>query len=495
MARDFTDQELSRRKKLSDLQEQGKDPYVIQKFIRNYNSQTYIQEFSKFTKEELHENTTKILIAGRVMAIRQTFGVIKDFFGKVQFYVGKKSVSEEVWNTFDKSLDLGDIVGIEGTPMKTNTGEVTVKVVNLTILSKALKPLPEKFHGLTDDEERIRKRYLDLIMNEESSKTFITCSKIKNIWRELLDNQGFFEVDTGTLQPIYGGAAAKPFKTFYNSLHKDVFLRVAPELYLKKLIVGGFEKVYEFAKNFRNEGLDTTHSPEFTGFELYWAYVSLTEIMDLTEEIFHITAKKLGITKLTWRGYEIDISKPFKKISMVDAIKEGSKGEIDFTKIKTNEEAIKLAQEHGIELEKHQKTIGHIIAMFFEKYGEPICIEPTFVHTHPYETSPLAKKNPNQKGFTDRFELFICQKEFANAFSELNDPIDQLERFEAQVEESKSGASESYNDEVDWSFIDALEYGMPPTGGLGIGFDRFCMLFNQAETIRDVILFPILKDK
>jgi lysyl-tRNA synthetase class 2 len=441
MERQFNDQELAKREKLKKMVNEGNDPFLVQKFSRNYNSQSFKNEFDVFSKEELHENATKILIAGRVMAIRQTFGVLKDFYGKVQFYINKKTISPKVWQIFDTYLDVGDIIGIEGKPMKTNSGEVTVRVDDMIILSKSLKPLPEKFHGLVDEEEKRRKRHLDLLMNENSVQTFVIRSKLTQCVRQLLINKGFFEVDTPILQPQYGGAAAKPFSTHFNALDKNVFLRIAPELYLKRLIVGGFEKVFEFSRNFRNEGIDTTHNPEFTVLEHYSAYDSLEEVMDLTEEIYHECAKMLNKDVYKFRGFDIDLSKPFRKISMVDLIKEAIG--IDFNTIKSDEQAIELAKQHHIDLEEHQKKLGHIIALFFEKYGEPLCIQPTFVHTHPVATSPLTKRNPNNPNFVDRFELFIAQKEAANAYSELNNPIEQLQRFEEQLLDKAKGNSEN----------------------------------------------------
>jgi len=499
MERKFTDQETIRREKLKKLQESNKDPFVITKFIRNYNSQSFKEEFERYTKEELHDNKTEVLIAGRLMLVRQTFGVVKDFFGKFQIYVNKKTVSAELWELFSKTLDIGDIIGIKGRPMKTNTGEVTVNVDDITLLSKSLKVLPEKFHGLTDEEARARQRYVDLIVNEESLDTFVKRSKLSSVWRKYLTEQGFLEVDTPVLQPIYGGAAAKPFTTHHNALDRQYFLRIAPELPLKKLIVGGFEKVFEFSRNFRNEGMDATHNPEFTGFELYWAYVSLDEIMDITETLFRISAKSLNKEVYKFRGFDIDLSKPFRRVTMVDCIKEATKnnplGQVDFTTVKSNEEAEELAKKHGITLEGHQHVLGHIITLFFEKYGEETCVQPTFVHTYPSEVSPLTKKNRNDPRFTDRFELFIGQKEFANAYSELNDPIDQLSRFEDQMKEKELGASEDWASEIDMDFINAMEYGLPPTGGLGIGFDRFCMLLTEHDSMRDILLFPHMKDE
>lgn len=492
MSRIFNEQETIKRKKLENLRSKDIDPFKIQKFERNFNSLTFKNEYSKFSKEELHENNDKILLAGRVMAIRQTFGLIKDFFGTIQFYIPKKTIAQNIWELFSEHLDLGDIIGIEGTPMKTNTGELTIKVISLVILSKSLKPLPEKFHGLTNEEERSRRRYVDLFVNEESMQTFVMRSKIITEIRNFMNNEGFFEVETPVLQPILGGASAKPFITHHNVLKRNFYLRVAPELHLKRLIVGGFEKVYEIGRVFRNEGMDTTHNPEFTTIEVYWAYVSMLEIMDLTEQIFKHVAKKINKTIVLWRGVEIDLEKPFLRKNMVDFIKEETG--VDFNKdINTNEEAIAIANKFNIQLMEHQKNRGHIINLFFEEFCEKKCLQPTFVYGHPVEVSPLAKRNLKDPRYTDRFELFVAQKELANAFSELNDPIDQFERFEEQLKEKDKGNDEA--NEMDIDFIEAMEYGLPPTGGLGIGIDRLAMMFSGTESIRNVLLFPHMKDE
>ncbi|MDR0857314.1 MAG: lysine--tRNA ligase [Mycoplasmataceae bacterium] len=491
MANEYNEQELVKRSKLKALREKGIDPFLTQKFIRNYDSESYKDAYSKYTKEELHENTDQIIVAGRIMAIRQTFGVIKDFTGKVQFYINKKTIDPETWELFNDYIDIGDIVGIEGTPMKTNTGEITVKVKKLILLSKSLKPLPEKFHGLVDEEERARRRYVDLFMNDESLKTFVTRSKIMTQIRNYMDSNGFFEVETPVLQPVLGGASARPFVTHHNTLDRNYYLRIAPELALKKLIVGGFEKVYEIGRVFRNEGMDATHNPEFTTIEAYQAYVSMEEIMTLTENIIRNVAESLNQLKFTYKGVELDFSKPFIKKNMVDFIKEETG--VDFNEIQDDAGAIKVAKEHKISLQGHQQNRGHIINAFFEEYCEKKCLEPTFVYGHPVEVSPLAKKNQKDPRYTDRFELFILGKEYANAFSELNDPIDQKERFESQLKEKDLGNEEA--SEMDDDFIEALEYGLPPTGGLGIGLDRLAMLFTNNETIRNVLLFPHMRDE
>ncbi|MDR0674958.1 MAG: lysine--tRNA ligase [Mycoplasmataceae bacterium] len=490
MERKLNDQEINRRNKLKRLEKEKKNPFEIVKFSRNFNTLSLKKQFDKFSKEELHDNITKILLAGRIVAIRQTFLVLKDFYGKIQLYVNRKAFPN-LFEMLETDIDIGDIIGVEGTPMKTNTGELTVKVANLTLLSKSLKPLPEKWHGLQDEEARARHRYVDLIMNEESLQTFITRSIILKELRNFMDNRGYFEVETPVLHPILGGAAARPFKTHHNALNREYYLRVATELPLKKLIIGGFEKVYEIGRIFRNEGMDATHNPEFTTIETYEAYISMWEVMDLVQDVFKHLATKLNKLILTYKGTTIDFTKPFKRISMIEVIKENSG--VDFNKITQNIDALKIAKEHNLELAPHQNTRGHIINAFFETYGEKTCIQPTFVYDYPIEISPLAKKYPQKQNMTQRFELFICGKEFANAFSELNDPIDQQERFENQLNERALGNTEA--NEMDWDFINALEYGMPPTGGLGIGIDRLVMLFTNQDTIRNVLLFPHMRDE
>lgn len=486
----LTDQELARRQKLTRLIEKNLNPYVHERFERNFNSNSFKEKYQNFSKEELHENNDEIRIAGRVMALRQTFGKIQDFYGNVQFYLNRKAVSPELFKTFDKLLDIGDIIGIIGSPMKTNTGELTINIKDFVILSKALKPLPEKFHGLQDEETRSRQRYLDLMMNRESLNTFVTRSKIVSYIREYLNNKGYIEVETPVLQSILGGAAARPFITHHNTLDQEYYLRIATEIALKKLVVGGFEKVYEIGRIFRNEGMDSTHNPEFTSLEAYAAYLSMEDIMDEVENIFKYVANKLNLNQITYKGVNIDFTKPFKRINMVDLIK--AETGIDFNKITDLKEAQKLAKEHEIEVLKHQNSIGHIVNLFFEKYGECKCLEPTFVYGHPIEVSPLSKIDPKDNRYTKRFELFIATKEYANAFSELNDPIDQYERFKKQLDEKELGNDEA--NEMDYDFITALEYGLAPTGGLGIGIDRMAMLFTNKESIRDVLLFPHLRE-
>lgn len=490
MDRKFNEQELIRRATLKNLQDKKMNPYEVESVNRTSTLKAFAEKYEKYTKDELHDmKHDNEILAGRIMSNRQTFYNIKDFSGIGQIYINKKE-RPDVFE-YAKNIDIGDIVAVEGKPMKTNTGQVSLDVHKIYIISKALKVLPEKFHGLNDEELRSRHRYVDLIVNQDSMSTFIMRSQIIKILRNYMDSLGYFEVETPVLQPILGGAAARPFITHHNALDREFYLRIATELPLKKLIVGGFEKVYEIGRIFRNEGMDATHNPEFTSMEAYTAYANMEDTMDLVENIFKNIAKELNIFKVKYRGYDIDLSKPFKKIHMVDFVKQETG--IDFRKITDLNEAKKLAKEHHIELEKHQETIGHIINLFYEKYCEDKCIEPTFVHGHPTDVSPLAKIDYTDTRFTKRFELFIGQKEFANAFAELNDPIDQYERFENQLKEAALGNDEA--NEMDMDFIEALEYGLPPTGGLGIGIDRLVMLFTGNDSIRNVLLFPHMKDK
>jgi len=413
---------------------------------------------------------------------------IQDKFGNIQIYISISDVGESEYELY-KACDLGDIIDITGWVCKTNTGALTVHATKYTHLVKALKPLPEKFHGLTDVEERYRRRYVDLIMNEESKKVAFTRPKIIRCIQNFMDNRGFTEVETPILTSLLTGASARPFKTHHNTQDMDMFLRIALELPLKRLLVGGMEAVYEIGRTFRNEGMDPKHNPEFTLMEAYLAYSDLEGMMEMTEAMYQEIAKMVGKMTYNWGGYEINLEGPWKRISMTDAIKEATG--IDFKSITTDEEAIKLAEEHHIEMEEHQKNYGHIINLFFEKYVEETLIQPTFLYGHPVEISPLTKKNPEDPRFVDRFELFIGGKEFANAYTELNDPIDQLERFEEQIKERDLGNDEA--NDIDMDFIEALEYGMPPAGGIGYGIDRLCMLFTESETIREVILFPTMK--
>ena len=420
---------------------------------------------------------------------KASFVSIKDKTGPMQVYISINDVGEDTYNLF-KTADLGDIVGVRGKVMKTRTGEVTVKCLEYTHLVKALKPLPEKFHGLTDKEERYRRRYVDLIMNEDSKNIAFLRPKIIKCIREFMDGEGFTEVETPILTSLLTGASARPFITHHNTQDLDMYLRIALELPLKRLLVGGMEAVYEIGRVFRNEGMDLKHNPEFTLMEAYLAYSNLEGMMDLTEKMYQTIARKV-FNKMTYNfsGYEINLEGPWKRVSMTDAIKEQTG--IDFKKEMTVEEALKLAEEHDIEVQEHERSVGHIINLFFEKYVEETLIQPTFLYGHPIEISPLTKKNPDDPRFVDRFELFIAGKEFANAYTELNDPIDQLERFEEQLKERDLGNDEA--NDIDMDFVEALEYGMPPAGGIGYGIDRLCMLFLEQDSIRDVLLFPLMK--
>ncbi|WP_027123896.1 lysine--tRNA ligase [Mycoplasmoides pirum] len=489
MQEKLSDQEKVRLSKLEELQKNNLNPYEVVKVERTHNSQTFKLQYEKYNKEELHNNKDKIILAGRVVGIRHTFILIQDFFGKIQLYLNKNN-QPDLFEYFNNYLDLGDIVSAIGTPMKTNTNELTLNITSLKIISKSLKTPPEKFHGLTDEEDRARKRYLDLTYNSKSMETFLMRSKIVRLMREYLDSVDFYEVETPILQSILGGANARPFITHHNTLKRDFYLRIATEIPLKKLIVGGFDKVYEIGRIFRNEGMDSTHNPEFTSMELYMAYEDMVAVMNITEDIIHFISNKLNINQITFNDKTIDISKPFKKISMVDLIKEHTG--IDFNNVTSDEEAIEIAKKHNVHFENHQNTYGHIVNLFFEEFCESKLIEPTFVTTYPVDVSPLAKLDYSNKRFTERFELFIFGKEFANGYSELNDPIDQKQRFENQVLEKQKGNDEAV--EIDYEFLEALEYALPPTGGLGIGVDRLVMLFTQNVSIRDVLLFPHMRD-
>ena len=488
----LTEQERVRRQKMQDLKDMGIDPFGSA-YKRTTTSGKIIAQYEDKTKEELQELDVHVKIAGRIMTKRRQgkagFMHIQDVDGQIQIYVRKDVVGEEQYEIFKKN-DLGDIVGIEGTIMKTDHGQLSVRAQVYTHLSKALRPLPEKYHGLTDVEERFRRRYVDLIMNSEAKHIAITRPKIIRAVQEYLDGQGLMEVETPVLQPILGGAAARPFVTHHNTLNMPFYLRIATELPLKRLIVGGLEGVYEIGRLFRNEGMDATHNPEFTTVEAYVAYSDLHGMMDLIEGLFdHVANKVLGTTDITYQGQEISLKAPFKRITMCDAIKE--KTGIDFKQVTSYEEACQLAKEHDIEVEKIHNSIGHIIQLFFDKYVEETIVQPTFVYEYPIEISPLAKKNNEDPRFTDRYELFICGHEYANAFSELNDPIDQRERFEKQLELRDLGDEEA--NEMDVDYVEALEYGMPPTGGVGLGIDRFVMLLTDQRTIREVLLFPTMK--
>lgn len=492
---ELNDQMKVRREKMEELREKGISPFG-KKFIRTTDSGELHQNFDADSKEDLEAKALTAMIAGRMMTKRGKgkvgFANLQDREGQIQIYVRKDIVGEENYDIFKKS-DLGDILGVEGDVMKTDTGEVTVKATRLTHLSKALRPLPEKWHGLTDTETRYRKRYLDLISNHESLERFRMRSNIISSVRKYLDDRGYLKVETPVLENQAGGASAKPFTTHHNALDIDMTLRIATELHLKRLIVGGMEKVYEIGRDFRNEGMDNTHNPEFTMLECYEAYSDLRDIMNLTEGIFKSAALSVASStvveiELSGKKTSIDLSKNFKRLHMVDAIKE--KIGIDFRKQMTFEEAVNIAVNHGIEVQRHF-TIGHIINEFFEKFVEETLIQPTFIFGHPKEITPLAKMSKEDPRFTERFELFIGGHEYANAYSELNDPIDQLERFKNQARDKELGDEEATG--IDYDYVEALEYGMPPTGGLGIGIDRLVMLLTNTTTIRDVLLFPTMK--
>lgn len=492
MARILTEQETFRRAKLDKIREMNIDPFG-QRFQRTDTSKTIKEKANGFSKEELLEKKINVITAGRIVLIRvmgkASFFTIQDQEGRVQGYIRKDDVGEEAYELF-KTADLGDIVGMEGFLMLTNSGEISVHLTKYTHLVKSLKPLPEKFHGLTDVEERYRRRYVDLIVNEESKRIAITRPRIIRAIQGFLDKQGYVEVETSMLNSVLGGASARPFVTHHNTLDRDFYLRIATELPLKRLLVGGIEKVYEIGRLFRNEGMDSKHNPEFTTIEAYEAYADIEDMFNLCENLFrHVATTVIGTNKLPWGNVVIDVEKPFKRVHMVDLIKEQTG--IDFFKEMTFEQAAKLAKEHDIYVEKHYTDVGHIINEFFEKYGEPVLVQPTFVYGHPFAISPLAKKSKDPR-FTERFELFINGSEFANAFTELNDPIDQRERFEAQIKAKELGDAEASENDED--FLDALEYGMPPAGGIGIGIDRLVMLMTNQTSIREVILFPTMRD-
>ncbi len=492
--REFTDQEIVRREKAAKIKELGLDPYG-QRFDRTDFASDIKEKFQDIPHDDFENRNDIVTIAGRIMFIRKmgkaSFFSIQDKTGKMQVYISINDVGEDVYTLF-KSADIGDIVGVTGKIMKTQTGEITVKCQEYTHLVKALRPLPEKFHGLTDIEERYRRRYVDLIMNEESKRVAFMRPKIIRCIQNYLDGLGFTEVETPILTTLLTGASARPFITHHNTQDIDMYLRIALELNLKRLLVGGMEAVYEIGRTFRNEGMDPQHNPEFTLMEAYLAYSDLEGMMDLTENMYQKIANDVcGKTTFKYLGYDIDLSGKWKRISMVDAIKEVTG--IDFKQEMSVEDAIALANEHHIEVQDHEHTVGHIINLFFEKYVEETLIQPTFLYGHPVEISPLTKKNPEDPRFVDRFELFIAGKECANAYTELNDPIDQLERFEAQLKEKDLGNEEA--NDIDYDFVEALEYGMPPAGGIGYGIDRLVMLFTESESIRDVLLFPTMKEK
>ncbi|MFS0784836.1 lysine--tRNA ligase [Shouchella sp. 1P09AA] len=482
-----------RKDKLNQLYDQGIDPFGG-KFERTHTSQQVVEQFDAFSKEELENKDEKVVLAGRLMTKRGKgkagFAHIQDLTGQIQIYVRQDAIGEESYDLF-KSLDIGDMVGVVGGPFKTNVGEMSVKVTELTLLGKSLRPLPDKYHGLKDVEQRYRQRYLDLITSPESRNTFITRSKIIQVMRRYLDDQGFLEVETPMMHSIPGGASARPFVTHHNTLDMELYMRIAIELHLKRLIVGGLEKVYEIGRVFRNEGVSTRHNPEFTMIELYEAYADYQDIMKLTEGVIaHIAKEVLGTTTVQYGEYEVNLASGWTRVHMVDAVKE--KTGVDFWKEMSDEEARSLAKEHGVPV-KETMSFGHVVNEFFEHFVEESLIQPTFVYGHPLAISPLAKKNTEDPRFTDRFELFIVGREHANAFSELNDPVDQRQRFEAQLVEREQGDDEAHM--MDEDFVEALEYGMPPTGGLGIGIDRLVMLLTNAPSIRDVLLFPQMRKR
>ena len=488
----LTEQEIIRRQKMEELKAMGIDPFG-HAYERTHKSGQIREEFGELTKEELEEKNVTVKIAGRIMTKRRQgkagFMHIQDLDGKIQIYVRKDVLGDDAYEVFKKS-DLGDIVGIEGKVMKTNHGELSVKAEVYTHLTKALRPLPKKFHGLTDKEERFRRRYVDLIMNEEAKRIAITRPRIIRAIQHYLDSKGMVEVETPVLQPILGGAAARPFITHHNTLNMPFYLRIATELPLKRLIVGGLEGVYEIGRLFRNEGMDATHNPEFTTVEAYMAYSDLEGMMDLIEGLVEYVANEVcGTTEIEYQGKQISLKAPFKRLHMVDAIKDACG--VDFWKEMSYAEACALAKEHGIEVEKKHNSVGHIVNLFFEKYVEETLIQPTYLYGHPVEISPLAKKSERDPRYTDRYELFINGKEYANAFSELNDPIDQRERFENQLKLRDLGDDEA--NEMDVDYVEALEYGLPPTGGVGMGIDRLVMLLTNQDTIREVLLFPHMK--
>lgn len=489
-APEMSEKELSqllqvRRDKLAELQEQGKDPFIITKYDVTHHTSDIKEKYDELEGKE-------VSIAGRMMSKRvmgkASFCNILDLKGNVQCYVARDDIGEEEYKGF-KKLDIGDIIGIVGVVFTTKTGEKSVHAKRVTLLSKSLQILPEKYHGLTNTDTRYRQRYVDLITNPESRDTFIKRSKIISSIRRYLDGQGFMEVETPMLVSNAGGAAARPFETHFNALDEDFKLRISLELYLKRLIVGGLERVYEIGRVFRNEGLDTRHNPEFTLMELYQAYTDYHGMMDLTENMFrHVAKEVLGTTTIVYNGVEMDLGKPFERITMVDAVKKYSG--VDFKDIHTLEEARRVADEKGVHYEDRH-TKGDILNLFFEDYVEEHLIQPTFVMDHPVEISPLTKKKPDDPEYVERFEMFMNGWEMCNAYSELNDPIDQRQRFAAQEEMFAKGDEEANHTDED--FLNALEIGMPPTGGIGYGIDRLCMLFTDSAAIRDVLLFPTMK--
>ena len=476
-----------RREKLDKLKQEEKNPFEITKFNRTHTSKEVMDNYDELEGKD-------VTVAGRIMAKRimgkASFCHIQDSEGKIQSYVSINDLGEESYKQF-KEDDIGDIIGITGFVFKTRTGEISIHAKEVTLLSKSLRPLPEKSHGLKDSDLRYRQIYVDLIVNPDVKKTFETRSKIISEIRRILDEKGYLEVETPILNTISGGATAKPFITHHNALDLSMYLRIATELNLKRLIVGGYDKVYEMGRIFRNEGMDVRHNPEFTSIELYAAFEDYNDMMDITEELFTKCAMKvLGTTKINYQGQDIDLTPGWKRITMIDSIKEACG--VDFNEITTDEEAVKLAEERNIVIpDETKRTRGDVISLFFDEYVEKTLIQPTFIYDYPVEISPLAKRKKEDPRLTERFEVFIGGREYGNAFSELNDPIDQYERFKKQVEARNAGDEEAGM--MDEDFINALEYGMPPTGGLGIGIDRLVMLLTDSASIRDVLLFPTMK--
>ena len=493
MEEKLNDQEQARFDKLPRYEELGVDPFGARYDWKNRICDIR-KEYGELTAEELAEKAIHVDVAGRLMAIRRmgkaSFVNIRDEYGEMQAWIGINVVGEHDYSVF-KLADLGDIVGLAGTLMKSRTGELTIHVEKYTHISKCLKPLPEKFHGLTDTEDRFRHRYLDMIVNDESRKIALTRPAIVKEIRRFCDDLGFVEVETPILSPIVGGAAARPFITHHNALDKDFYLRIATELNLKKAMIGGIDRVYEIGRIFRNEGIDTRHNPEFTTIELYQAYGDLQSMREWVEGLFKDLAEKInGSPIVKWGDIEIDFSKPFRWVSMTKAIQE--KTGIDFTKEMSFEEAVELAKKHNVPLEKSWNSVGYIVQAFFDEFVEHDLIQPTFIHTYPIEVSPLTKKTEDPR-FVDRFEFFMGGFEFGNAYSELNNPFDQKERFRIQLEARERGDDET--ESMDLSFLDAMRYGMPPAGGIGVGIDRLCMLFTNTQNIREVLLFPTMKDE
>ncbi len=475
-----------RREKLDKLKQEGKNPFEITKFNRTHTSKQVVDNYDELEGKD-------VTVAGRIMAKRimgkASFVHIQDSEGKIQSYVSINDLGEESYQAF-KEDDIGDIVGITGFVFKTRTGEISIHAKELTLLSKSLRPLPEKYHGLKDTDLRYRQRYVDLIVNPEVKDTFLKRTEIIKEIRRILDEKNFLEVETPILNTIAGGASARPFITHHNTLDIDMYLRIANELYLKRLIVGGFDRVYEMGRMFRNEGMDIKHNPEFTNIELYAAFADYHDMMDITEEIVSKTAEKvLGTTKINYQGTDIDLTPNWKRITMIDAIKEQTG--VDFNSVETDEEALKIAKELNVEIDPIKTSRGEIINQIFEDKVEETLIQPTFIYDYPVEVSPLTKRKPSDPRLTERFELFIGGREYANAYSELNDPIDQYERFLNQVKQREAGDDEA--NMMDEDFVTALEYGMPPTGGLGIGVDRLIMLLTDQASIRDILLFPTMK--